>query len=290
MANRKSKRDLDVRAVLGVKALKLNPTEKLILMMLATESNRHAGHTCFPGQQRLSDLTGLGVRTIRDATKRLAAAGLIAIKERRTQTGYRTSYEYRLLPSALLGLPADSDTEPDCLPANGAVPTGKSQQSLPAANADEGKNSLSSKEKEKQNEGSPAPDASHQDQEPSSGKNKDKTGAVMALRALITSLYQEHFDYTFSPDAKSWQQVYALYERLSEAGVDPAEFVTEIWSGWQSFCVSSHGKPGDWVLKADKHNWKSVPDLPDLLRQDVFSTAVSWLNEPNYDSGFSAVF
>ena len=67
--------------------------------------------SCFPGQQRIADMTGLSVRTVARALVKLEALGLISRQRRVDAYGHRTSDRYRLHLSVTM-----PETLPDTLP------------------------------------------------------------------------------------------------------------------------------------------------------------------------------
>lgn len=71
-----------------------NVTQKFILVALADMADE--AFTCFPGQDKLADMTGAGVRSVQRALSELEAMGLIRREERRRSDGYRTSDRYFL--------------------------------------------------------------------------------------------------------------------------------------------------------------------------------------------------
>lgn len=71
-----------------------NVTQKFILVALADMADE--AFTCFPGQDKLADMTGAGVRSVQRALSELEALGLIRREERRRSDGYRTSDRYFL--------------------------------------------------------------------------------------------------------------------------------------------------------------------------------------------------
>lgn len=79
--------------------LSMSRTQKLVALALADLGN-HQGTGCYPGQRRLATMTGLGLRTVRNALVALEERGLIERQERRRPDGYRTSDSYRLLFAA----------------------------------------------------------------------------------------------------------------------------------------------------------------------------------------------
>jgi DNA-binding MarR family transcriptional regulator len=83
--------------------------EKVLLVALAEFADE--SWSCYPGQARLSAMTGLSPRAVRDNLTRLEDRGLITRQHRHATEGYgRTSDRYRLLP-------ADSAAYSDFQPA-----------------------------------------------------------------------------------------------------------------------------------------------------------------------------
>ncbi len=143
---KRQKRDLDIRAVFWVKHLSIEKSLKAVMYGLAVESNRHEGHTCFPGQKLIAENAGVKVRTVRDAIKELTGMGLIKVEPRRTKFG-SNSYLYTL------NLPATTAGSDETQPAKSVNPTGKictKTPIQPAAIAYEGKAVLKKKKKQKE--------------------------------------------------------------------------------------------------------------------------------------------
>jgi len=140
-----------MRAVLWVKNLSIEKSLKAVMYGLAVESNRHEGHTCYPGQELIGKSAGVGLRTVRDATKELVRLGLINMESRRTKSG-SNSYLYTLnIPPDYQ--PAKSAGTTKSQPAKSVNPTGKictKTPIQPAATAYEGKTVLKNKEKQKE--------------------------------------------------------------------------------------------------------------------------------------------
>lgn len=88
------------------------PTAKFVLVTLADAANGEG--YCWPGQQRLMQLTGMSERALRDQIKTLEVLGYIHRERRTRSNGSRTSDGYWLLGFADLpadiaaSLPADS--------------------------------------------------------------------------------------------------------------------------------------------------------------------------------------
>jgi hypothetical protein len=104
---------------------------KPVLVALADMADE-AG-TCFPGQERIANMTGLSVRTVARALVKLERLGLIVRQRRVDQFGHRTSDRYRLqmtvnvpeslpdtLPTRQIAYKADSPS----LPVRNVTPTG----------------------------------------------------------------------------------------------------------------------------------------------------------------------
>lgn len=70
------------------------PLAKFVLVCLADAAD--SSGRSFPGQRRLSDMTGMGVRTLRRHLERLEELGYLRREERRRKDGTRTSDEYQL--------------------------------------------------------------------------------------------------------------------------------------------------------------------------------------------------
>lgn len=113
--------------------LPLKGAPKPVLVALADMADEAA--SCYPGQERLSAMTGLSVKTVSRALARLEAAGLIKRERRFDAFGHRTSDRYHLqltvtlpesltdnLPTRQSGHKAESPSQPDSL----SSPTGHS--------------------------------------------------------------------------------------------------------------------------------------------------------------------
>lgn len=74
--------------------LPLKGSMKPVLVVLADMADE--SHTCFPGQDRVAQMSGLTVRTVQRALVKLEAAGLIERQHRVGYGGYRTSDRYVL--------------------------------------------------------------------------------------------------------------------------------------------------------------------------------------------------
>lgn len=74
--------------------MKITGPQKPVLVALADMADEDS--SCYPGQERLSEMTGLSVPTVARALKRLEARGLLSRERRWTQYGYRTSDRYKL--------------------------------------------------------------------------------------------------------------------------------------------------------------------------------------------------
>jgi DNA-binding transcriptional ArsR family regulator len=81
----------------------LTPVERLILLALADWANDDG--ECWPGQVSIAEKVEVSESTVRRAIRRLEAAEVIEVGERRRPDGYRTSNLYRLggLPVNLTG-------------------------------------------------------------------------------------------------------------------------------------------------------------------------------------------
>lgn len=77
------------------------PLAKFVLVCLADVSDEHG--RSFPGQKRISRMTGMGERTIRRHLEWLEAHGLVRREMRRRKDGTRTSDEYHLPPKGPTG-------------------------------------------------------------------------------------------------------------------------------------------------------------------------------------------
>ena len=74
--------------------IELPMAQKFVLIALADMADE--SFSCFPGQRKLSSMTGAGERTVRRALKELEETGLLVREERRAKDGYRTSDRYIL--------------------------------------------------------------------------------------------------------------------------------------------------------------------------------------------------
>ena len=74
--------------------LPLAGAKKFVLVALADMADE-AG-SCFPGQERLVEMTGLSIRTVRRALESLERTGLLVRESRHDVRGYRTSDRYYL--------------------------------------------------------------------------------------------------------------------------------------------------------------------------------------------------
>lgn len=75
----------------------LPPTHKLVLLALADAVNGSAQGACYPGQERLAVLCGIGLRQVKAVLADLKARGLIDVRPRGKKGGGRTSNEYFLM-------------------------------------------------------------------------------------------------------------------------------------------------------------------------------------------------
>lgn len=110
------------------------PTAKFVLVTLADAANGEG--YCWPGQQRLMQLTGMSERALRDQIKTLESLGYIHRERRTRSNGSRTSDGYWLLgfadlpadiaaslPATSAGRqPADSAARTNSQPAESAAP------------------------------------------------------------------------------------------------------------------------------------------------------------------------
>lgn len=67
---------------------------KPVLVALADMADE--SHTCYPGQQKLAEMTGLSPKTVQRALTKLEAIGALTREHRHGQRGYRTSDRYVL--------------------------------------------------------------------------------------------------------------------------------------------------------------------------------------------------
>lgn len=111
--------------------LPLKGSAKPVLVVLADMADE--SNSCFPSQERIASMTGLGSRTVRRAILRLEAAGMITRTARYDKNGHRSSDRYVLavgesLPANLTTGHSDHRSESPSLPANLTAPTGHSGQ------------------------------------------------------------------------------------------------------------------------------------------------------------------
>ena len=109
---------------------------KFVLVALADYADE--SHSCYPGQQRLADMTGQSVESVRRHLKALEEDGYLSRTRRVDATGYRTSDRYTLNvadgPTGG-GRPAPEDHTPEApAPAGEGLPgnvTGRETQTAP---------------------------------------------------------------------------------------------------------------------------------------------------------------
>lgn len=75
----------------GTDGRKLGGSEHHVLAALATFADRHTGQ-CFPGVKKLAEVTCLSERTVRDALRRLEAAGRVVTERGGPQEGKPSIY------------------------------------------------------------------------------------------------------------------------------------------------------------------------------------------------------
>lgn len=75
--------------------LEIPSAHKLVLLAICQTADKKDG-TCFPGQKLLVQMTSLHIRTVQRSLDWLEQQGYIIRKERRRETGYRTSDLYKL--------------------------------------------------------------------------------------------------------------------------------------------------------------------------------------------------
>lgn len=114
--------------------MKLSSPMKPVLVALADMADEAA--TCFPGQERLGEMTGLSVKTVARALRKLEVLGLISRARRYDQFGHRTSDRYRLHLSVTV-----PESLPDTLPTRHIAykalsPSLTDSQSLPTGHSD----------------------------------------------------------------------------------------------------------------------------------------------------------
>ena len=107
-----------------------SPSSKLVFMVLASFVNG-PDEAAWPSQSTLAEMTGLTARGVRNATKQLAAAGLIRVE----QGGGDKSIRYRLTPELSSPLPRNSVPPPPELTSpevrTNEVPSTRAAQPLP---------------------------------------------------------------------------------------------------------------------------------------------------------------
>lgn len=79
----------------------LPPSSKFVLVVLADYADDE--HSCYPGQDKIAQRTGAGVRTVRRALADLEGAGYIRRVHRYKSSGYRTSDRYELAVTQISG-------------------------------------------------------------------------------------------------------------------------------------------------------------------------------------------
>lgn len=112
--------------------LPLKGPAKIVLVALADFADE-AG-SCYPGQEKLCQMTGLSIRTLRRALERLEDNELITRERRFDRFGHRTSDRYYLqidrqsLPVTVTGGQSDLGSESPSLPVRESIPTGHSDR------------------------------------------------------------------------------------------------------------------------------------------------------------------
>ena len=96
-----------------------NSSAKFVLVVLANFADEQ--WTCFPGQKRISRMTGMSERTVRRSLEWLETEGYISRQHRTGPTGRRTSDRYQLIDP-----PATVTTgQSDRLASSQVTPTGQ---------------------------------------------------------------------------------------------------------------------------------------------------------------------
>src|SRR5699024_2543036 len=96
-----------------------NSSAKFVLVVLANFADEQ--WTCFPGQKRISRMTGMSERTVRRSLEWLETEGYISRQHRTGPTGRRTSDRYQLIDP-----PAKVTTgQSDRLASSQVTPTGQ---------------------------------------------------------------------------------------------------------------------------------------------------------------------
>lgn len=122
---------MSYRATAWAYDMSLSAPMKPVLVVLADMADEEG--SCYPGQQRIADMTGLSVRTVARALVKLERVGLIIRHRRMDQFGHRTSDRYRLqltvtlpesLPDTLPSRQRAYKAESPSLPVRNVIPTG----------------------------------------------------------------------------------------------------------------------------------------------------------------------
>lgn len=123
---------MSYRATNWAYELPLKGSAKPVLVALADLADE--SDSCFPGQARLSEMTGLSERTVRRALERLDEWGLIERQARHDSRGYRTSDRYVLSvgyqPDTLTTGQDDHRSLCHDLPDTVSTPTGHSDRAI----------------------------------------------------------------------------------------------------------------------------------------------------------------
>lgn len=124
--------------------MRLSSPMKPVLVVLADMADE-AG-TCFPGQQRIADMTGLGIRTVARALVKLERLGLISRYHRQDAYGHRTSDRFVLHLSVTVpeSLPVTLPTRQRAYMATS--PSQPVTQSIPTGHSDRGTTSRTTNE------------------------------------------------------------------------------------------------------------------------------------------------
>jgi pyocin large subunit-like protein len=69
-------------------------SQKFVLVALADMADSQ--ESCYPGQERIAQMTNVSLDTVQRAITALEKLGLLSRTARRNETGYRTSDRYQL--------------------------------------------------------------------------------------------------------------------------------------------------------------------------------------------------
>jgi len=145
--------------------LTMSSTKKLILLCLA----EHYGPTreIYPSQQRIAQMTGLGLRTVTRTIAKLAAEGVITIEKKRTRTGNWTANSYRINVPPCANVASGESDLPRAIDDNDHAPEWRTKSST--------------KENHKENSVPPC------DVPPHGGTSRTETGARQRIQSSSTA-------------------------------------------------------------------------------------------------------